>query len=241
MNIETKTCTRCGIEKPFIGFCKDASRADGLNLWCKECAHRSGKTWRSKNKSKRLTAQRKYRDANREKVNATERNRYEKIRGKIQRRKLVWRKNNPDKVKKYRDEWMNKNPGKMRELQRNFQKIRYMTLRGNLEMKIGGAIRRALRHNKAGRTWESLVGYSVWDLQVHLQSKFTDGMTWERFLKGEIHIDHIIPKSRFHYETPEDPEFKICWGLNNLQPLWSHDNQSKHAKTPDEWMQTKAS
>jgi len=87
-----------------------------------------------------------------------------------------------------------------------------------------------LRANKAGRTWESLVGYSVWDLQVHLQSKFTDGMTWERFLKGEIHIDHIIPKSRFHYETPDDPEFKICWGLNNLQPLWAKDNLSKGAK-----------
>ena len=60
-------------------------------------------------------------------------------------------------------------------------------------------------------------------------------MSWERFLNGEIHIDHIVPKSRFNYEKPDDPEFKICWGLANLQPLWNTDNWSKCGKTMEEF------
>lgn len=31
--------------------------------------------------------------------------------------------------------------------------------------------------------------------------------------------------------TPDDPEFRECWALSNLQPLWAKDNMSKHART----------
>jgi len=44
------------------------------------------------------------------------------------------------------------------------------------------------------------------------------------------HIDHIRPISAFSFTVPEDPEFKECWALNNLQPLWAFDNLSKGGK-----------
>jgi hypothetical protein len=44
-------------------------------------------------------------------------------------------------------------------------------------------------------------------------------MSWERF--SEIHIDHIIPRSHFEYESEEDEQFKQCWALSNLQPRWA--------------------
>jgi len=28
----------------------------------------------------------------------------------------------------------------------------------------------------------------------------------------------------FHYENPEDEEFKKCWALNNLRPLKAKEN-----------------
>ena len=65
---------------------------------------------------------------------------------------------------------------------------------------------------------------------THLEKQFTDGMTWEKFLRGEIWMDHIKPISKFNYVSSEDIEFKECWSLNNLQPLWAKDNRRKYNK-----------
>lgn len=70
-----------------------------------------------------------------------------------------------------------------------------------------------------------------------MESQFRNGMKWNNM--GAWHIDHIVPKSRFHYEKPEDPEFKVCWGLANLQPLWAKDNLSKRDRTMEEWKNSK--
>ena len=88
----------------------------------------------------------------------------------------------------------------------------------------------SLRGTKNGRKWQNLVGYSVEDLKKHLQKKFTKGMTWEKFLNGEIHIDHKIPVDVFNFTRPSDFDFKRCWDINNLQPLWAYDNLSKSNK-----------
>ena len=89
---------------------------------------------------------------------------------------------------------------------------------------------RALRKNKAGRKWESLIGYTVADLKKHIEKQFKKGMTWERFMNGEIHIDHKIPKVAFNYKSPSDPDFHKCWALKNLQPMWAVDNLIKGKK-----------
>jgi hypothetical protein len=88
----------------------------------------------------------------------------------------------------------------------------------------------ALRHGKGGQTWQSLVGYSVLDLKMHIEKRFEKGMTWKRFLNGEIHIDHKIPVSAFNFTSENDIDFKRCWAISNLQPLWAEDNMSKHDK-----------
>lgn len=81
---------------------------------------------------------------------------------------------------------------------------------------------------KAGRKWESLVGYTVDELKVHLESLFQPGMTWGNI--GEWEIDHIRPVKYFNFSKPEHIDFKRCWALDNLQPLWKHDNRTKSAK-----------
>lgn len=90
-------------------------------------------------------------------------------------------------------------------------------------------IHRALGKAKAGRSWKTFVDYSLEELMAHLERQFKPGMTWEN--KGDWHIDHIIPRSSFEYSSPDDPEFKKCWSLSNLQPLWAIDNIRKNAKT----------
>lgn len=84
-------------------------------------------------------------------------------------------------------------------------------------------IRKALKGDKHGRTWESVAGYPLADLVAHLEARFQPGMTRENF--GAWHIDHIIPKSTFDLTKPE--ERRNCWALSNLQPLWARDNMRK--------------
>lgn len=99
-----------------------------------------------------------------------------------------------------------------------------MRLHGN----VSRAIRSAIRLNKAGRGWESLVGYTRADLVAHLEQRFLAGMTWENY--GEWEIDHIRPRVSFAFVAAEDQQFKECWALNNLQPLWMPENRRKHAR-----------
>lgn len=73
------------------------------------------------------------------------------------------------------------------------------------------------------------IGYTVQELRNHLESKFTDGMTWDNY--GKVwHIDHIKPDCLFKYTSVNDKEFKEAWALNNLQPLFAIDNLKKGKK-----------
>ena len=92
---------------------------------------------------------------------------------------------------------------------------------------------RRMRHSLAGRglskNWLhifDMLGYSPEQLKQHLESKFELGMTWEN--KDRWHVDHIVPDSWFTYSSIDDEQFKECWALENLQPMWESENMSKN-------------
>jgi hypothetical protein len=113
------------------------------------------------------------------------------------------------------------------EKRKEYKAKRKSTPQGKIDASMSRLINLALKGNKAGWHWETLVGYTVDELKQCLQERFTKGMTWGKFLKGEIHIDHKVPRSYFTYTTSDDPQFKECWALHNLQPLWAKDNIAK--------------
>ena len=94
--------------------------------------------------------------------------------------------------------------------------------RFQLDEAMSGAIRTSLRGRKNGQRWESLVHYTLDELAQCLEKQFQPGMNWTNHgnKQNQWSIDHIIPKSRFNYEKPEDIDFQRCWALKNLQPLW---------------------
>lgn len=67
-----------------------------------------------------------------------------------------------------------------------------------------------------------LLGYSPAELKENMEAKFKDGMCWENY--GQWHIDHIVHVSLFKVDTP----YHIVNGLNNLRPLDSKINISRH-------------
>lgn len=100
----------------------------------------------------------------------------------------------------------------------------------SLHSRMACGIWLSLRENKVGQRWEQLAGYDVWTLKAHLESTMPAGHSWETFKAGALHIDHKKPRALFKFTSAEDPEFKACWALDNLQLLTAHDNQVKGAK-----------
>lgn len=93
---------------------------------------------------------------------------------------------------------------------------------------IGDLIRSTLKRGGESVRVRELLGYTINQLKVHLERQFKKGMTWNKFMKGELHIDHIIPKSSFDLTDPN--QWRACWDLPNLRPLWASDNLSKSNK-----------
>lgn len=93
---------------------------------------------------------------------------------------------------------------------------------------IAELIRGAIRRGGASSSVEAALGYSIADLCEHLERQFSRGMDWGAFRNGDIHIDHIIPKAAFNLADPI--EWRRCWSLSNLQPLWARDNLAKGAR-----------
>ena len=56
-------------------------------------------------------------------------------------------------------------------------------------------------------------------------------MNWDNY--GQWYIDHIIPKAAFNITSPYCDDFKKCWALDNLQPLWAENNIKKSDIMPD--------
>lgn len=98
-----------------------------------------------------------------------------------------------------------------------------------LHISVATLVRRSINERKAGRGWESLLGYDVDQLRAHLERQFVAGMTWENYGPA-WHVDHILPRASFEFDGPDHPDFKACWALSNLRPLWSRANRQKNAK-----------
>ena len=76
--------------------------------------------------------------------------------------------------------------------------------------------------NKSASTME-LIGCTIDELWIHMESKFTDGMTRENH--GKWHVDHIKACAKFDLTNPKQQQ--ICFNYTNLQPLWALDNIRK--------------
>jgi len=134
-----------------------------------------------------------------------------------------WKINNNEYYKQYYQE--------NKEHRNEYKNKKHKTdLKFNLNHRISSAIRKSLKGNKAGKHWESLVGYTVKDLINHLKTTLPPHYTWQDYLEGKLHLDHIIPKSVFNFTKYTHIDFRNCWSLSNLQLLPAEENLIKGAK-----------
>lgn len=121
-----------------------------------------------------------------------------------------WRRNNPEKMKLACKKW--------RSDSRNNT---YICLRSRVYQSLGGKL-------KNFKLWD-LLGYDLVQFMGHIEKQFQIGMTWENHGE-EWEIDHIIPISFFLFDSPVEVEFKMCWRLENIQPMWKHEHKVKSNK-----------
>jgi len=153
-----------------------------------------------------------------------------------------WRENNSEHMREYRVNYYKDNLKDIKEY-RNQPEIKAKKNKRakerretDIAYKINGTmrngIRNSLKNGKGWAHWEDLVDYNLEGLMAHLESKFTEGMSWDNYGHGrdKWNIDHIIPVSSFNIISNTCQEFKDCWALDNLQPLWATRNYEKSDK-----------
>jgi hypothetical protein len=254
-----KKCSKCGNEYPATTefFYAHKGCKDGLTGYCKSCHREYGEAYRKLHPEKTKEYDKRARErhpeerrkhsrdwgkANKERKAITTHVWYERITGRefpyCPRSELDAEERRERRLeygRRYREENHEELLAKQRahaaahrdEINEERQERR----RQNVSERISSCIRtgmcKSLHGQKAGRHWEDLVGYTVEDLMKHLGSRFQDGMTLNNF--GEWEIDHVLPVVYFNFVSTEDPEFKECWSLENLQPLWAKDNRQKNS------------
>jgi len=208
--MKTKVCTKCGVKKFLNEFYKRKEGRIGVFSECKVCLCLRNRKWQADNPGKGKS---KWHIKNRKKAKEFSQK---------------WRFENPEKIKDIAHRWRNKNIEYLKKYQQEYYKNKKKDPAYKLNKAISWGVWSSLKGNKKNKQWEDLVGYTLKDLKQYIEKLFLVGMTWDNY--GEWHLDHKIPKSVFNFTKPEHEDFKKCWALSNLQPMWAEDNLKKHVK-----------
>jgi hypothetical protein len=211
------TCEICGDTK--------AARTS-VQKRCRECnaeaARRKARKWLSENKERSKAAKKDsyWRDveSSREKDRARYEKRKEAVKERARKHYLAKRDQILERLKS--DEGREK--ARLRERRKRQDPVY------RVHSNLSATLRASLRGEKRGRKWEALVGYTLETLASHLERQFVNGMSWENY--GKWHIDHVIPRRSFLITSPDCPEFKACWALSNLRPVWAAENLRKQGR-----------
>lgn len=213
----------------------------------------------SQENRERLSAQNKlWREKNREKLKAYAKENRERGREKKRAAMSVWTKANEERLRAYRKAKYRAQKADpvaheaalagareryRRRKERGCPKHKEWLARCNsrkrtnpkaiLRTRMHSTIHRVLKRYggaKAGRKTVDILGYSMECLERHLKKTMPAGATWNDYLSGDLHIDHIVPVSAFNFSSPDDHDFLRCFALENLRLIPAEENLRKSAK-----------
>jgi hypothetical protein len=186
---------------------------------CSFCFKEKRKKYKENNKEKILISAKKYRDKNRDNINASR-------RGKYKESAKAYRISHKEKIIKQ------KNIYKKNKRNNNLQ----FKIRENISVSIRSAIKN-LGIKKQFNSFLNYVDWNIIQLKAHLESQFEPWMNWGNWGIYKLdqwndndsstwkwQIDHIIPQSELLYTDMSDDNFKKCWSLENLRPYSAKQN-----------------
>lgn len=234
VSVSEKRCCICKHTKTADHFSRRTSLKDGLAANCKECQAEYTLRWR---------------DENAEKIKADKSADYAQNAEAYRARARAWARTNVLRKSMVDREWRLRNIDRKRENDRAYREANREGLLENkrlwsrryyievkkkdtgrmLHMRMSGSIRRGMT-GKGGKSWQDLVPYTREQLLARLKKTMPKGYTWDDFMSGELHIDHIVPVSAFNFSSYTDIDFQRCWALTNLQLLPKKENLQKGRK-----------
>lgn len=244
-----KVCSKCKEEKESSLFSKNKARYDGLFMWCKKCASDNQKIYAKLNKEKIAQYSKEYNSKNKER-----RKEYKiKNKEKIKSQSKIYYQQNKDKYNQYTDRKkeynkryysLNKDKIKITEKNRYIknktkiiqqkneyvknrkQKDHIFKFRVCVRDSISKSFKRGKCLFKKNAKTETILGCTIEEFRLYIESKFTEGMSFENHGKNGWHLDHIIPVS---IAQTEEEVIKLNH-YTNFQPLWAEDNLRKSNK-----------
>jgi len=195
-----RKCNYCKIEKPLEEYSKDKSRSLGRAYRCKPCAT---KVYNEKYYDKHLVLRRgKYNEYYKERFASKTEEELEKDR-EYQRN---WEKDNRDKVKEYHKRTLLKNPN--------------LKIGHNVRIRMYQVLKGISKHEPTLK----LLGCSIKDYKLYLESKFDENMSWDNY--GTYwEIDHI--KCLYKFDFTQYTQQMEAFNFTNTQPLESTENRKK--------------
>lgn len=202
-----------------------------------EQLQRARATWVAKTTAAERSAySRRWRDSNREKVNAGKRRRHKNLtQEQLDKKRSAqkrWRSANPDSIK---IDSQRRKPSTKEQMRRRIAR-QVITMRNrrisdplyrslmNLRRRVRAAVKTA-RVSRSDR-FNTLLGCSSIVLREWIQGQFSEGMSWENY--GRWHIDHVRPCASFDLQNHDQQ--RLCFHYTNLQPLWATENLKKSSK-----------
>ena len=211
---KVKVCCVCGIEKNKKGyFYERKDVGDGFRKECIECHLRQKGKYLKQHRQERRDYMKQYRLDNPDMMKRWIENNYSRYLWLSKK----WKMEHPDKAKIHK-----KNNSKKKLL--HDPKFR---LKANIRRLISMSLKNK-GYPKKSKTCE-ILGISIDGFISHIESQFTDGMSWEN--KGSWEIDHIIPISLGKTEQ----DIIRLNHYSNLRPLGKKDNRDKSNVVLDEY------
>lgn len=138
----------------------------------------------------------------------------------LQGYKKEYSKTNKDTIRQVIASWRDRNRNKINAYyQRKRQDIQHR-LAHNLRSRLYDSLKDKVKLGSAVQD----CGLSVNDLQLYLESLWSEGMTWENY--GTMwSVDHIIPLVAF--DLTDRVQFLKAVHYTNLRPLWNSEQFSK--------------
>lgn len=206
-----KRCSKCKIIKELSEFPTDRSHANGHESRCKACKAIYMREYHQReNVRKRIDITLKT------DIRYIEKRRERHRRYRLEKRYSYKQKHNLEK-RRINDKNRRESDPKIK-----------------LHDSVRARIRHDLKRGKFGITSNEILKkifyYDIEKLKRHLEKQFKEGMTWGNYGLSGWHIDHKIPVAAFNFKSPNDIDFKRCWSLENLQPMWAKDNCTKGAR-----------
>ena len=233
--METKICTKCGIEKEINKF-KRFKSYNGKYYYtgdCKQCrnldAYEHNKEYRLSHKEQIALLKKKNYIKNREKVVAKHKKYYEKHKEEIKQKVKNWSLNNKEKIKERRRKKYIENREAILKDKYEYKKNRLKTDKMfKIKEQTRNMIRTAFRTKGfvKNQNTQQILGCDLDYFYKYLLQTYKENYDVEWNAIEPVHIDHKKP---LKYATTKEEVIKLCH-YTNLQLLKAKDNILKSDK-----------